>query len=177
MAQLGRDNRRCARVEFPCLKPQTKRRQPGDHARRSSARYGNSVMRTKSFAFIAATIVATLPASAANISCVSTGFSYYVDPLPSARRVTLVQASTRAGQPCYIRFGSFGEIAVLQTVHKPSHGVINISAKEGSHRHLDYVPSPGFVGRDQFEVHIGRTPLGGGFLRTGNVQFNIDVTQ
>ena len=87
-----------------------------------------------------------------------------------------MQASTRAGQPCHMRFGSYGEVAVLQTVHKPSHGVVNISAKEGSHRHLDYVPSPGFVGRDQFEVHIERTPLGGG-TRTGNVQVNIDVTQ
>jgi hypothetical protein len=129
-------------------------------------------MRTKSFilAFIAATIVPTLPASAANVGCVSTRFRYYLD------RVTPVQASTRAGQPCHIRFGSFGEIAVIQTVHKPSHGVVNISAKEGSHRHLDYMPSPGFVGRDQFEVHIERIPLGGG-TRAGNVQVNIDVTQ
>ena len=122
-------------------------------------------------AFIAATIVPTLPASAANVGCVSTSFSYHLN------RTTPVQASTRAGQPCHIRFGrAVGEIAVLQTVQKPSHGVVNISAKEGSHRHLDYVPSPGFVGRDQFEVRIERIPLGGG-TRAGNVQVNIDVTQ
>jgi hypothetical protein len=158
------------------LETPTKRRRPRRPSGRSSASYGNGVMRTKSFilAFIAATIVPTLPASAANVGCIITRLSYYIDRLGYPRQVTSVQASTHAGQPCHIQFGSFGEIAVLQTVHKPSHGVVNISAKEGSHRHLDYVPSPGFVGRDQFEVHIVRIPLGGG-TRTGNVQG--DVTQ
>jgi hypothetical protein len=130
-------------------------------------------MRTKSLilVFIAATIVPTLSASAANVGCVSSGFLWYIN------RTTHVQASTRAGQPCQIRFGRVaGEIAVLQTVVKPAHGVLGISAKEGSRRYLAYAPSPGFVGRDRFEVYIERKPSGGGTL-AGGIQVDIDVTQ
>jgi hypothetical protein len=132
-------------------------------------------MRTKSFilAFIAATIVPTLSASAANVCCVSSGFRWFIN------RTTHVQASTRAGQPCQIRFFRYsgvGEIAVLQTVVKPAHGVLGISAMEGSRRFIAYAPSPGFVGRDHFEVHIEEKPSGGG-TAAGNVQVDIDVTQ
>jgi hypothetical protein len=133
------------------------------------------VMRTKSFilAFIAATIVPTLSASAANVGCVSSRFTWYIN------RTTHVQASTLAGQPCQIRFfrsSRVGEVAVLQTVVKPAHGVLGISAKEGSQRFIAYAPSPGFVGRDRFEVHIEEKPSGGG-TRSGNVQVDIDVTR
>jgi hypothetical protein len=132
-------------------------------------------MRTKSFilAFIAATIVPTLSASAANVGCVRSRFVWHID------RTTHVQASTRAGQPCQIRFfrsSGVGEIAVLQTVVKPAHGVLGMSAKEGSQRYLAYAPSPGFFGRDRFEVHIEEKPSGGG-TRSGNVQVDIDVTR
>jgi hypothetical protein len=153
-------------------KPQTKRRRPGQSGP-WSASYGISVMGIKSFilAVIAATIVPTLSASAANVGCVRTGFNWYIN------RTTPVQASTRAGQPCQLRFGRVvGEIAVLQTVVKPAHGVLGISAKEGGRRFLAYAPSPGFVGHDRFEVHIERKPSGGGTL-AGNVQVDIDVTQ
>jgi len=133
------------------------------------------VMRTKSFilAFIAATIVPTLSASAANVGCVSSRFIWYIN------RTTHVQASTLAGQPCQIRFfrsSRVGEVAVLQTVVKPAHGVLGISAEEGSQRFIAYAPSPGFVGRDRFEVHIEEKPSGGG-TRSGNVQVDIDVTR
>jgi len=133
------------------------------------------VMRTKSFilAFIAATIVPTLSASAANVGCVSSRFVWHIN------RTTHVQASTLAGQPCQIRFfrsSRVGEVAVLQTVVKPAHGVLGISAKEGNRRFIAYVPSPGFVGRDRFEVHIEEKPSGGGTL-SGNVQVDIDVTR
>jgi hypothetical protein len=132
-------------------------------------------MRTKSFilVLIAATIVPTLSASAANVGCVGSGFVWYVN------KTTHVQASTRAGQPCQIRFfrrGKVGEIPVLQTVVKPEHGVLGISAKEGSQRYIAYAPSPRFVGRDRFEVHIEEKPSGGGTI-AGNVQVDIDVKQ
>lgn len=124
-------------------------------------------------AFIAATIVPPLSASAANVGCVSSGFRWFNN------RTTHVQASTRAGQPCQIRFfrsSGVGEIAILQTIVKPAHGVLGIAAKEGSRRFIAYAPSRGFVGRDRFEVHIEEKPSGGGTV-AGNVQVDIDVTQ
>jgi hypothetical protein len=132
-------------------------------------------MRTKLFllTFIAATIVPAVSVSAANVGCVSSRFNWYNN------RTTHVQASTRAGQPCQIRFfrsSKVGEVAVLQTVVKPAHGVLGISGKEGSQRFIAYAPSPGFVGRDQFEVHIEEKPSGGGTI-VGNVQVDIDVTR
>jgi hypothetical protein len=76
-----------------------------------------------------------------------------------------------------MRFGRVvGEIAVIQTVVKPSHGVLGISAKEGGRRFIAYAPSPGFVGRDRFEIYIERKPSGGGTL-AGGIQVDIDITR
>jgi hypothetical protein len=124
-------------------------------------------MRTNLFilTLAAATVMPILSASA----CTGGSFSWRVNG------TTQVQGSTRVGKPCQIRFGRVvGEISLLQTVVKPSHGVLGISAKEGSHRYIAYSPSPGFVGRDRFEIYIERTPAGGG-TRAGGLQFDIDV--
>jgi hypothetical protein len=116
---------------------------------------------------VAATIMPVLSASA----CVSTGFRWYTN------QTTHVQGSTRAGKPCQIRFNEVvGEIAVIQTVVKPSHGVLGISGKEGAKRYIAYAPSPGFVGHDRFEVYVERKPSGGG-TQAGGIQVEMDVTR
>lgn len=127
-------------------------------------------MRTRVvLAALAATVLLPHPSARAEIGCVSGRFSLKRDG------ITYVGGSTRAGQPCQIAFGVAGSnIEALQTVVKPTHGVLGASAKENNRRYIAYAPSPGFVGRDRFEVYVQFMPVGGGsFATTVKVEMNI----
>jgi hypothetical protein len=127
-------------------------------------------MRTKAFvvAFVAITLP-PIPSAQAQVGCIGHRFSLKRDG------TTYVAGSTRAGQPCQIVFGLSGsDIEVVRTVVKPTHGVLGSSAKEGNRRYIAYAPSPGFAGRDRFEVYVQFTPLGGGSFSTiVKVEMNI----
>jgi len=49
---------------------------------------------------------------------------------------------------------------------RPSHGILGSSGKKGNRRYVASAPSPGFVGRDRFEVYVQFTPPGGGSFST-----------
>ena len=127
-------------------------------------------MRTKLFVvtFIAIPIL-PIPWAHAEVGCIGHRFPLKRDG------TTYVEGSTRAGQPCQMGFGFSGsDIEVVQTVVKPSHGVLGSSAKEGNRRYIAYAPAAGFVGRDRFEVYVRFTPLGGGsFATLVKVEMNV----
>jgi hypothetical protein len=75
---------------------------------------------------------------------------------------TSLEGDARGGQPCQIGFGLTGtEIETLQITVRPSHGILGASGKEANRQYIAYAPSAGYAGRDQFELHIRFTPVGG----------------
>jgi len=70
--------------------------------------------------------------------------------------------------------GLKADIEALQTVARPSHGILGSSDKEGHLRFMAYAPQSGFVGFDQFEVLVQYRPPGGSSLTTRlKVQMNV----
>lgn len=128
-------------------------------------------MRTGLF-LVALTTALLLPVQPvlADVGCVGHRFRFV------SNGVTYVEGNTRAGQPCQIGFGLTGtDIEALQIVVRPLHGVLGSSDKETNRRYIAYAPSGGFVGRDQFELHIRFTPVGG-TSSTTRVMVEMNVT-
>ena len=129
-------------------------------------------MRTKSFAIsLVAAALLPGPSTRADVGCVSHRFSLV------GNGVTYIEGSTRVGRPCQMGFGLAGSnIEALLIVVRPLHGILGVSGQEGNRRYIAYAPSPGFVGRDRFEVNIQFTPPAGGTSRPTRLKVDMNVT-
>ena len=135
-----------------------------DHLQKGDA------MRTRVvLAALAATLLLPVPSARADVKC----FDHWIPAVPNG--TTYAEGHTRAGQPCQAAFGLAGaNIEELRIIVRPLHGVLGTSAKEGNRRYFAYSPSPGFVGRDQFELYIQFVPpVRSSFTTRFKVEMNV----
>ncbi len=88
-----------------------------------------------------------------------------------------VEAHTRAGHPCrivlYSRAGWRAGIQWAQITVPPAHGFLRTSEENGRRPTMAYyVPQPGFVGHDQFEVSLRYTT----FTRANLLLLRVEMT-
>jgi hypothetical protein len=91
--------------------------------------------------------------------------------------ITNREVRARAGHPCYLYVYSYvGWHINVNAVHitmPPAHGTLRISEKKGRRADtVTYVPAPGFVGHDRFEVFYQYTS----FVQPVSTLFKAEVT-
>ena|ERR1700722_5740982 len=91
--------------------------------------------------------------------------------------VTYTAGSIRSGRPCQIGLGlQGGTVQVLRVTMRPLHGVLGLSAQEENRRYIAYAPSPGYVGRDRFEVFLQVVLRGRTFQTMTRIRVDLDIT-
>ena len=117
------------------------------------------------------TTAALLPAQSA-LACVGRLPPFVPDG------TTETAGSTRTGKPCQIGLGLLGgNVQALRITVRPLHGVLGLSAQEENRRYIAYAPSPGFVGRDRFEVFLQVVLRGRTVPTMTRIRVEMDVTQ
>jgi hypothetical protein len=101
-----------------------------------------------------------------------------VNPGPmKVEGITNGELRTRAGHPCHLYLYSYvGWHIKVNAVHitvPPAHGTLRIPQKTGGRANtVTYVPAPGFVGHDRFEVYYQWTS----FVRPVTSLYKVEVT-
>ena len=86
------------------------------------------------------------------------------------------EVHVRSGHPCQINFYSLAGwrlgIHTVEIVVPPAHGTLRTSDKSGGRGIMTYMPQPGFIGQDRFDVFVEFTS----FVRATFTRYKVEVT-
>ena len=86
------------------------------------------------------------------------------------------EVHVRVGHPCRINFYSLAGwrlgIHTVEIVMPPEHGTLSTSDKRGGRGIMTYMPQPGFIGHDRFDVYVRFTT----FVSATFTRYKVEVT-